>query len=632
MTDVFVSYKAEDRRRVAPLVDALEAGGLTVWWDARIGAGTGWRKEISDALDAARCVIVVWSKRSIGEKGGFVHDEATRALRRHVYLPVRIDRVEPPLGFGEVQALSLVGWKGDPEDHRVATLRDEIAAIMAGKHLRRTGAVEEGGVGRRQLLAGAAGVTVLGLAGVGAWQWLGPAATARTNSIAVMPFRNLDPAEGFFSDGLAEELRSVLSSNPMLEVAAQTSSESFRDDPPDAKTIARRLQVAYLLEGSVRRAGQTLRIDARVIDGRTGFDSWAQSFDRVAADVLAVQAEIASLVTDSLLAGLFKKSAEVARIGGTGDPAAFEDYLKGMALYRQAGGPEGDRAALARFNAALGRDPRYAAAHAARSRVLTATANNGAKAGQRESLYGQARTAAARAVAIAPDMAEGHGALGFAIINGDLDARAAEQPYQRSFELGFGNADILSAFAVFAGRTGRFDDGRKAIGRAQRLDPLNATVFRNAGLLEFAAGDYDAALPPLRTALDLRPKGSIIRSLLGDIALMQGDADAAAGYFAAEPDDVSRLRGLAMAEKKRGRTAEAKAAMAELVADHGPESHYQQAQVLAFWGEVGPALDQLDQALAARDAGLVRLRNDPFLNPCRDNPRFAALSQRLGFS
>lgn len=632
MADVFVSYKGEDRARVAPLVATLEATGLSVWWDARIGAGDHWRREISAALDAAKCVIVIWSRRSVGAKGVFVQDEATRALRRNIYLPVRIDRVEPPLGFGEIQALSLVGWKGDPSDPRIVRLREEIAGILAGQRSTRPPAEPAHGIHRRQMLVGAGSVGVLALAGVGAWQWLGKGAAARVNSIAVMPFRNLDPAEGFFSDGLAEELRSVLSRNPMLEVAAQTSSESFRDDPPDARTIAGRLKVAYLLEGSVRRAGEMLRIDARVIDGRTGFDSWAQSFDRVASDVLAVQTEIASLVTDSLFAGVLKKSAELSRLGGTKNAAALDDYLRGMALYRQAGGVDSDQAALERFDAALRRDSDYAAAHAARARVLTATANNGAKADQRSQLYAEAKKAAARAVAIAPELAEGHGALGFAITNGDLDARAAEAPYQRSFELGFGNADILSSYAVFAGRTGRFDDGRRAIGRAQRLDPLNATVFRNAGLLEFAAGNYDAAVGPLQTALSLRPKGSIIRSLLGDVALMKNDADAAVSFYLAEPDEVSRLRGLAMAEHARGQAQQSAAAMAELITKHKAESHYQQAQVLAFRGEVSSALAQLEQALAARDAGLVRLRNDPFLNSCRDQPRFAALSRRLGFS
>ena len=126
MTDLFVSYKAEDRARVAPLLHALQADGYSVWWDAEIGGGVQWREEICRHLDAARCVIVVWSKRSVGHDGNFVRDEATRALRRGVYLPVRIDKVDPPLGFGETQAIDLKGWKGDPSDRRYRTT---LAAI-----------------------------------------------------------------------------------------------------------------------------------------------------------------------------------------------------------------------------------------------------------------------------------------------------------------------------------------------------------------------------------------------------------------------------------------------------------------------------------------------------------------------
>ena len=123
-TDIFVSYKAEDRARLLPLISALEAEGFTVWWDTHIGGGTHWREDIQDHLDAAKCVIVAWTKRSVGHEGHFVRDEATRAQRREVYLPIRLDAVEPPLGFGEVQAISLKGWHGDRSDPRFLALAE----------------------------------------------------------------------------------------------------------------------------------------------------------------------------------------------------------------------------------------------------------------------------------------------------------------------------------------------------------------------------------------------------------------------------------------------------------------------------------------------------------------------------
>ena len=129
MSDVFVSYKAEDRRRVKPLVEALEADGYSVWWDAQIGGGAQWRHMIEAELNAAKCVIVAWSKRSVGTEGTFVQDEATRAQERHVYIPILIDKVHLPLGFGEMQALPLSSWKGDRADPNYQAVRAAVTRV-----------------------------------------------------------------------------------------------------------------------------------------------------------------------------------------------------------------------------------------------------------------------------------------------------------------------------------------------------------------------------------------------------------------------------------------------------------------------------------------------------------------------
>ncbi|MDQ2859661.1 MAG: toll/interleukin-1 receptor domain-containing protein, partial [Pseudomonadota bacterium] len=132
MVDVFISYKREDRARVQPLVDALTAEGLSVWWDVGLQGGAAWRQGIETALDGAKCVIVAWSALSIGAAGEFVHDEASRARGRGVYLPVRIDPVDPPLGFGQVHALSLIGWKGRRRDPLFQQVLVAARALVAG--------------------------------------------------------------------------------------------------------------------------------------------------------------------------------------------------------------------------------------------------------------------------------------------------------------------------------------------------------------------------------------------------------------------------------------------------------------------------------------------------------------------
>ena len=182
MTDLFLSYKAEDRERVAPLVRALEEDGLTVWWDAHIGAGDSWRETILRHLEAAKCVIVVWSRRSVGPHGEFVRDEATRALKRKTYFPVRIDKVNPPLGFGESQALNLHGWNGERSDPRYQALLSTLCARLGIKTPSLDRPHEEAPrLTRRTALAG--GAAALAVAGAGAWFFTRPT-SAKADSIA----------------------------------------------------------------------------------------------------------------------------------------------------------------------------------------------------------------------------------------------------------------------------------------------------------------------------------------------------------------------------------------------------------------------------------------------------------------
>ena len=206
MADVFVSYKAEDRRRVKPLVEALQADGFSVWWDEQIGGGAAWRHAIETELNAAKCVIVAWSKRSVGAEGTFVQDEATRAQQRHVYVPVIIDKVHLPLGFGETQALPLSGWHGDRSDPHYQAVLAAVQRNAGPKRRARPAPVHQPKIDRRTAIAGGA-VAAVAAAGVGGWAFLRSSPASASRSIAVLPFANLsgDPAQAYFSDGIAEE-------------------------------------------------------------------------------------------------------------------------------------------------------------------------------------------------------------------------------------------------------------------------------------------------------------------------------------------------------------------------------------------------------------------------------------------
>ncbi|HWC57219.1 MAG TPA: tetratricopeptide repeat protein [Sphingomicrobium sp.] len=481
------------------------------------------------------------------------------------------------------------------------------------------------------MIGAAAGVALVGGGIVGFNKLRG--GSSRETSIGVIPFRNLsgDSAEQYFSDGIAEELRATLSQNSDLAVAAETSSEAAEKRSSEPRAIASALHVNFLLEGSIRREANMVRIATQIVDGSTGFDKWSQTFDRKLNDILAAQSEIAAFVTDALLSGIAAAKRPRDRLGGTRNNQAFDAYLRGMALYKLAAGEDSDFAALKQFQRAVALDPNYAVAQAALSRAYTVIANGYAKARDVKAYHQKAIDAAHTAIRVASRLADGYSALGFVLLNGELDPGGAAAAYQRSSELGYGNADILASYASFAGRTGRFAEGRVAIARAQRLDPLNPTVFRTAGLLELDARQYDAALTALHTALSLNPNANTIHLALGDIALLNGDANAALEQYQKEPDEVGRLRGLAIAYKKLGQDQQARASMDQLRSKYGDITYYQQAQVLAQWGQEDDALTCLEKAVASSDAGVVRSKSDPLLDPIRKTVRFAAVERNLGY-
>jgi len=632
---VFLSYSRGDLARATPVIKALQGAGFNVWWDGLLGGGTAFAKTTETALETANAVVVLWSAQSV--QSHWVRDEATRGRDRQCLVPVSIDGTAAPLGFGQIQHVDLSKWRGKAGAPAITELIEAVRAVATRpgtpRETTQRKAAKAPPSRRAVLIGGGVALTAVG-GGVFAWQSGLFGGAKPLNSVAVLPFKNLsgDPAQDYFSDGLSEELRTTLSASAQLQVTAQTSSSSDRFKGLEPRAIAARLGVAHLLDGSVRRNGNILRIAAQLIDGTSGVEQWAQSFDRNAADVFAVQSEIANLVTDALAAKLSTDSTKPGgRAGSTNNPAAFDAYLRGKALYRLAASETSDRNALAAFERAITLDPAYAAAHAGRSRVLTVIANNYASGGQLKAQYDMAIEAARNATRLAPDLAEAQSALGFALLNGRLDLKAAAVPYQKSFELGFGNADILSGFANFAARIGKIDDAQRAIGRAQKLDPLNPAVFRNAGLIEYSARRYADAFPKLRTALSLNPKAIGVYVILGDINLVQGKPAEAIAAYDQEPGALGRLRGLAVARFKTGDPEAAKAAMAKLVADFGDNSLYQQGQVLAQWGQPNDAILALQRAYAAGDSGLVQLQSDPLLDPLRDDRRFIEIRQNLGF-
>ena len=636
---VFLSYARADQAQATQLAATLKSAGLDVWWDALIEGGAAFAKSIEAALESCNAVVVMWSRTSVASD--WVLDEAARGRDLRKLVPVSLDGTLPPIGFRQYQSVDLSGWKGDAAAPGIAAILRGIAAAGGTERGSQSApgvTLGASAVSRRGVLVAAVGAALAGAAGLIAWQrgLFGGRRAVAGNSVAVLPFANLsgDENQAYFSDGLSEELRATLARSSKLQVMAQASAATFRDRQYDAVTIAARLGVAYLLDGSVRRSGDIVRVAADLIDGRTGFSSWSEIFDRSMDDIFAVQADIANKVANALMAQVTQAGEPgkaLAAAGGTSSVVAYDAYLRGRALYGLGADEATERAALAQFDAAIAADPGYAAAHAMRARSLTTIANQYGKVGQLAGLYDAAIASAQRAIDLAPELAEAHSTLGFTLFQGRLDARAAREPFERSRELGAGEATVMARYAQYSARTGRTRAASEAIQRALLLDPLNPLIHRAAGSIEYAARNYAASMPPLRKALEMNPRMSRAHAAIGDALLMLGRLEEARSAYATEPVEDFRLAGQAIVEHRLGNAGAAQAAMEKLVADHGDRVLYQQAQILAQWGDPDAAIGKLKRALEIGDSGLIYARNDPLLDPLRNAPEFANLLADLGF-
>ena len=627
---VFVSYARPDAKPAGAIIKILEAAGFKVWWDGLIPGGERFGSQINEALEGARAVVVLWS--SSAATSHWVQDEASLGRDRHCLVPLSLDGTEPPLGFRQFQWIDVSKGRINGANPSVQRALRAVAKVMGQPIQARLHSSTSPRFNRRVLL-GAGGGAAVAAGGYGAWKWVIAPDAAAANSVAVLPFQNLsgDAGQQYLSDGLAAELRARLARNPLLSVVGQASSNAFRDRSETSRAIAGKLGVASLLDGNVRAVGASIRIAVELIDGKSGFSKWSRSFDRSMDNLLQLQSDVADAVSAALSAELSEGKEARTRSGGTANVAAFDAYLRGKELFDSQQDEGSDRAALAKFGEAIRLDPSYAAARAARSRALAVIGNQYAQSNERLRVYDEAIAEARQAIRSAARFADGHAALGYALFYGKLDVAAADVPYRKASELGSGNPDVLSLVALYRARRRQFAPALSAIERAQALDPLNPGLFKTAGRIHFAAGDYIAAIAAARRALEIHPA---IGGAHGDIAnalLLLGRVDEASAEFGKERIGLLTIPGKAMVAIRRRDQAGAERALEELRRAEGDNGLYQQAQVLAQWGRKAEALDALDKALEVSDSGLVYLLSDPFLRPLHGAPRFNSLLRRLHF-
>jgi TolB-like protein/tetratricopeptide (TPR) repeat protein len=629
---VFLSYAREDKAIASALAQALSAAGLSVWWDALIEGGAAFAQTIEAAIEKSDALVVLWSRASVASD--WVRDEAAKGRDLGRLVPISLDGTAPPMGFRQYQVIDFSHWTKKPTAPEIDQLTTALSHV-ADRNIITPSIPQKSSMApsRRGLILSGAALALATSAGILVWRRDIFGDPPPRNTVAVLPFMNLsgDPAQDYFSAGLSEEVRSTLARNALLRVMAQTSAGKFRESKQNAVSIAAELGVAFLLSGSVRRAGNIVRITADLTDGTTGFSTWTRSFDRAVTDIFAVQSEIATTVATAISAKAGNASAATKTLGSTTNVAAYDAYWQGRAQYDLAADEATDRAALANFETAIMLDPNYAAAYAAKSRAMTVIANNYAKADQLRSIYEQAIQVAKRAIELAPTLADAHSTLAYALFNGRLDIKGAREPFERSRKLGPGEATVLARFALYCAATGRTAEAQDAIERAVKIDPLNPLMYRAMGTVYYKARDYIKSLTPLKQALALNPKMGFVHSVIGDIQLNLGNKSAAYAAFNMEPSALAKFPGLAIVEHRLGNIAAANLAMARLMAKLGDGALYQQAQVRAQWGERDAAIALLEQAYTIRDSGLILIYTDPYLAPLRQDPRFVNLLKKLGF-
>lgn len=565
MVDVFISYAHADRVRIKKLAAALEAHGLTVWWDREILGGAEYVKDIERALNAASVAIVAWSTH--GNESSWVRDEASRAQKQGKLVPVTLDGTEAPIGFGQYQLIDLSRWRGDSRAAAIVELMRTLGPrLSTAPQAAARAAPQSPGIKRflrpwLLVVAGvllAAGIVALTLLSRGDRAPSSTAAPARAQpepagitdelaepepeiepaSIAVLPFADLSPEgnQQYFSDGIAEEILNVLAAVEGLKVASRTSSFRFRQAEAGAPAIARDLQVRHLLEGSVRKAGDAVRITAQLIDAPQDRHLWSEVYDRAltAENAFAIQEDIAGAVVRELSAKIAVAAGSPASVSVNPDTLnfeAYELYLKGRSLFALRGA-ENLQAAARDLEQAAALDPGFARAWETLAMVYGVSESWGLADRDYQRL---ALDAADRAEQLNPALSTPYAVRGSVLFD----------------MIGTGESDDWQA---------SLDNLDQAIAR----DPENATTWLWRGIDFLVLGYFERAIADLSQCLELDPAYGYCDKWLALAYLLTGDDDKALLFYERGKGVVFSADAVfAAAYVKRGDLRAARATLAE---------------------------------------------------------------------
>jgi TolB-like protein/Tfp pilus assembly protein PilF len=663
---VFLSYASQDAEAAQHLCNALRAAGIEVWFDqSELRGGDAWDASIRRQIKMCALFIPIISRNTHARDEGYFRLEWKLAVdRSHLMatdrpflVPVVLDDTPEqdervPDRFREVQWTRLPGG-GDSEafvervrrllslEPSTPTPRSTPSSALPRLSTDAASARSTPPAARSFMPSVLGGLVILATGYLLANKFLtskrsAPAVAAPSaaiapdaipeKSVAVLPFVDMSEKKDqeYFSDGLSEELIDLLARTQGLQVIARTSSFYFKGKQVTIAEIAKTLNVAHVLEGSVRKSGNTIRVTAQLIRAKDGVHLWSETYDRSIKDVFKVQDEISAAVVAALKAQLLPTAA-TADAARTASTEAHNQYLLGRQSYERTAPPEGFRRAVEFYRKAVELDPDYAAAYAGLSESefwLAAYTDFGAG-------FQRALAAADKAIALAPNLADGYAARAQMRNNHLFDFVGAQADIEKAVAINPGDSHIQTRYAEVLLTVNRAADAEAALRKAIELDPLSSQAWSRLAEIQMWHGQFTTARGSIERALDIEPGNVRAQSVLAELELLQGripEALAAAGKI---DHQGWRLKYLAMAEHSLGHTQESDKALGELVAMYAHNFSYSIAEAYAWRGEKRKAYEWLERSYQQHDNRLPEIETDPFLQTLRGDEEFKAFLRKL---
>ena len=657
---VFLSYASEDAEAAQRICETLGAAGIEVWFDkSELRGGDAWDQSIRKQIKTCALFLPIISHTTHDRREGYFRLEWKLAIDRcHLMdanlaflLPVVIDDTRNddervPERFREVQWTRLPGGKTTP------AFVERVQRLLSGDASSAIRTVSSGTLpsGRRASASWSpkralpVAVALVVLAAMTAYfaihkTWTSKSAPSTyvtptaAASIAVLPLANESAEAGqqYFSDGISEDLITALSQLPGLKVIGRTSAFQFRDSKEDSRSIGAKLGVTHLLEGSVRRSGEMVRVSAELIDTADGSAQWSERYDRPYKDLFALQDDITRAVAGALKTKLLpgKHAAAQSEQPSSGNLEAYNALLQGR-FYLARGTETDDRKAIEFLTQATQIDPRYALAWSELSYAWSTHSGDFLEGAAAQEANAKAREAADRALAMSPDLAAAHNARGDLLQVVDFDWHGAEAQYRRALELAPNDAQVKFNLASVLASYGEMDQAIELTRQGLVTEPLRAGGYKQLATYFLGLHRLDEAEQAINKAVELQPASEPNRSWLTIIETQRGNATAALEAAQQEPAGIFRDMSLAFARQIGSDRSAADAALRMLIEKQANNSAYQIAEVYALRNDAQATFEWLDRAWNNRDSGIQYLLFDPFILRYKDDPRFAAFCRKVG--